>query len=113
MHPDDVELKDNGCGTFPTIRLLNVPKSDAGRTLRNLVANRILDGDLPNLSLTHLSSREDRNTVFQFITEQVVSNEIHARAKHLCKGSWQDVLLLRGLLGFGILGISLSFQLFW
>jgi hypothetical protein len=107
LHPDEVEFRENGPGKFASIRLLNVPGSgSAGQTLRRLVATRVLHGDLPHFNVNHLTSSSERDAILRFITEQNVDPDVYALAKSLCEGSWPTVLLLRGLLGFGILGIT-------
>jgi hypothetical protein len=76
--------------------------------LRQLVAAQILRGDLPHFNVNHLTSSGERDAILRFITDQHVNADVYALAKGLCEGSWPTVLLLRGFLGFGILGIAAS-----
>jgi hypothetical protein len=108
IHDAEVDYHDNGEGTFPTIRLLDVPESEAGITLKRIIGLEVMDGALPNLNMGHLVSDHERETVMRFFTEADVDKDVYRIVHSLCTGMWQGILELRGFLAFGILGRSIA-----
>jgi hypothetical protein len=105
-YPNSVEYQDQGAGAFPHIRLLNTSDTSTvqvAHILRKVVASAVLGGELPNLNLGHITSPIDRHHVIQLLTVRKVTGETFARVKKLCEGTWNTVLLVRGLLAFDVL----------
>jgi len=104
--PKEVELLNRGAsgeGNFSHVRLLG---SSAAQKLVSLIAEDALNGQLENLNFVGLGSQITlRNAVFRFITQYHVDDEISTQVENVYGGSplWKGLLLLRGLLGHGIL----------
>ncbi|KAI3604398.1 hypothetical protein WG66_008750 [Moniliophthora roreri] len=88
-------------GSFPHIRLL---QAEAGEDLVNRVTDQVINsGALDNCSFTLFSS-DARKRAREFILNHPLSNADIQRLKKDCHDSlWANLLLLRGLLGHGIL----------
>jgi hypothetical protein len=100
--PGEIEYRDLGDGQFPTIRVIDAPSPTVMTRLKELVAVDVLDGVFPNINITHLGP-DGRKLVNRFLREADISQEDITRVQHLCSGAWAGLLLLRGLLAFGIL----------
>ena len=95
---------------FPKIRVFT---HDCGQSLLHQVANCIVFKNLlPSFSFRRFST-EDRNTLFRFITETAIDNNLYNQVVHVSQNQdhsalgdptiLKPVLLLRGLLGHGVL----------
>ena len=95
---------------FPQIRVFT---QHCGQSLLCQVAKCIVfENLLPSFSFRRFSS-EDRATLFHFITETAIDSDLYNQVVHICRGQdhsapgdstiLKPVLLLRGLLGHGVL----------
>lgn len=94
---------------FPQIRVFT---QNCGQILLSQVAKRVVFEGLPSFSFRRFSP-EDRTTLFQFITEPVISSGQYHKITHICQSqdhstpdnpaTLKPILLLRGLLGHGVL----------
>jgi hypothetical protein len=93
---------------FPQIRIFT---QECGERLLLTVANDIVFRDLTqSFSFRHFS-RADRETLFRFITERAINDDLYNRVVHICQGQdepndfsiLKPVLLFRGLIGHGVL----------
>ncbi len=95
---------------FPKIRVFT---HDCGQDLLHNVARCIVfENRLPSFSFRRFSVR-DRNTLFRFIAETAIDSDLYKRVAHVCRNQddsalsdptiLKPVLLLRGLLGHGVL----------
>ncbi|KIK65626.1 hypothetical protein GYMLUDRAFT_70721 [Collybiopsis luxurians FD-317 M1] len=102
----DVEAHNSETGSFPSVRLLKV---DPAKYLVARLADDIMEGRLENIHFRFLDPA-DREVIRTFITQFEVDSNIAAFAKHCFEssGKWGSVLLLRGLLGQGLLTYVLS-----
>ncbi|KDQ19885.1 hypothetical protein BOTBODRAFT_183913, partial [Botryobasidium botryosum FD-172 SS1] len=98
IYPDDFEYQECGEGKFPRVRVLN---ARTGQILIEAVARDLIAGDdlmsLPN-SL--------REAVFTFITSTTTLKDPDVKeVKSYCYDTitWRRLLLLRGLLGHGLI----------
>ncbi|KAJ4476568.1 hypothetical protein C8R41DRAFT_923340 [Lentinula lateritia] len=104
--PMDIEVLDNEPGSFPSLRLL---KPAPGATLVEWLADDIMTGRLETIHFGFLESK-DQEAVRKFVTCFDVDNENVAIVKRCFEssGKWGSVLLLRGLLGQGLLAYVLT-----
>jgi len=95
---------------FPQIRVFT---QECGEHLLRQVAKHTVFWDLlPSFSFRRFS-RIDRQTLFQFITEQKIDNTLYEKVTSICRHqddstsntstALKPILLLRGLLGHGVL----------
>src|SRR5258706_14775089 len=95
---------------FPQIRVFT---QHCGQSLLCQVAECIVfENRLPSFSFRRFSA-DDRNTLFRFITETAIDIDFYNRVMHICRNQddsalgdptiLKPVLLLRGLLGHGVL----------
>ncbi|KAL9623914.1 MAG: hypothetical protein Q9160_001906 [Pyrenula sp. 1 TL-2023] len=101
QHPLGVELIPKSKGAFPSIRLLN--ESVASDLVTQIVAD-IGRGILPELSFEHCSS-QFRDAVLAFITRQRAHpNDIQTVLNEYQESTaYNNILVLRGLIGHGII----------
>ncbi|KAJ3858551.1 hypothetical protein EV359DRAFT_3498, partial [Lentinula novae-zelandiae] len=99
--PTDVEVLGNKSGSFPSLRLL---EPAPGLALVEWLADDIMAGKLENVHFGFLAS-QDQHVVRKFITSFKVDTEDVETVKRCFEssGKWGSVLLLRGLLGHGLL----------
>ncbi|KAJ3798411.1 hypothetical protein GGU11DRAFT_723328 [Lentinula aff. detonsa] len=99
--PTDIEVLEKEPGSFPSFRLL---KPAPGTALREWLADDIMAGRLENVNFSFLAS-EERKVVRKFITIFDVDTEnVNIVQRYFEAGAkWGSVLLLRGLLGQGLL----------
>jgi len=90
---------------FPQIRVFT---QDCGQRLLCQVAKCIVfENLLPSYSFRHFSAA-DQTTLLQFITETAIDRALYNQVIHICQNqgdslTLKPVLLLRGLLGHGVL----------
>ena len=105
-----LSVDDSSPQQFPQIRVFT---QHCGQSLLCQVAKRIVfENLLPSFSFRRFSA-EDRNTLFRFITETAIDSTLYNRVVHVCRNQdhsalgdptiLKPVLLLRGLLGHGVL----------
>jgi hypothetical protein len=105
-----LSVNDSSPQQFPQIRVFT---QDCGLSLLCLVAKCIVfENLLPSFSFRRFSAA-DRTTLFQFITETVIDRALYKQVVHICQNQdhsapghstiLKPVLLLRGLLGHGVL----------
>ncbi|KAI0321335.1 hypothetical protein OF83DRAFT_1168575 [Amylostereum chailletii] len=107
LYPSQVELRDHCRSRFPSIRVLG---PDAARSLVEKVATQAFAGNIPNLALALLHG-PTKQAAYNFIISSVIDENDYSHLKsHLADSSslWKGLLLLRGLLGNGILDHVLS-----
>ena len=103
-------VDDSSPQQFPQIRVFT---QHCGQNLLCQVAKRIVfENLLPSFSFRRFSA-DDRNTLFRFITETAIDSTLYSRVAHVCRNQdhstlgdptmLKPVLLLRGLLGHGVL----------
>ncbi|EGN92655.1 hypothetical protein SERLA73DRAFT_65475 [Serpula lacrymans var. lacrymans S7.3] len=99
--PFGVDLQQSSYGGFPPIRIL---QDAAGTALVSLLAERILEGDLPNYSFSQVPP-STLEAISAFIKLRDPSSEDAEHVRTYCSdtGLWNGVLLLRGLLAKGVL----------
>lgn len=102
MYPSEVEYIERHEGRFPSIRILSIPNPEAAESLNRLVINDALDGELSNLNLKSLPGRV-RDATFRVIYQKDISKSDYDLVKDSSGGMWRGILLLRGLIGLGIL----------
>ena len=104
---------DGSSPRFPQIRIFT---QECGVHLLHKVAEHIVFWDLtPSFSFRRFS-REDRQILFQFITEREIDNATYDRVKGICQNQdasdnlsiIKPILLFRGLIGHGILLTALK-----
>ncbi|KAG2087459.1 uncharacterized protein F5147DRAFT_588110 [Suillus discolor] len=88
-------------GRFSRFRVLDVR---AGEKLVQLLANDVLNGELPNLALGHVPSHI-KDTIRKCVTVPAIDVQYLDQVRSYCTGSslWNGLLLIRGLLALGIL----------
>lgn len=98
-HPDSFEFHHNGDARFPHIRVLD---ADVGQRLVQAVARDVVDGD--DLRSLPPDVREAAFTFITTSTSTLDSSDIDLVRSH-CQNTifWPRLLLLRGLLGYGLL----------
>ena len=95
---------------FPQIRVFT---QDCGQSLLGQVAKCIVfENLLPSLNFRRFSA-DDRTALFRFITETAIDRDLYNQVVHICQNQdhsplgdstiLKPVLLLRGLLGHGVL----------
>jgi hypothetical protein len=100
---------------FPQIRVFT---QDCGQSLLCHVAKCIVSKNpLPSFSFRRFSA-EDRTTLFRFITETDIDSHLYNKVVHICQNqdnsapsdstTLKPILLLRGLLGHGVLLTALK-----
>jgi hypothetical protein len=105
-----LSVDDSSPQRFPQIRVFT---QDCGQSLLHQVAGVIVFGSaLPSFSFRRFSP-EDRTTLFKFITEPVIDSDLYNQVINICQNQdhsapdhstiLKPVLLLRGLLGHGVL----------
>lgn len=105
---DDVELqKDTLPQQFPQIRVIT--REYGMRLFRSIAKSVILDDKLPSLSFRSFS-RPTRKAILDYITQPTVLDIEHQQAGSVCHANLigdsvilKTILLLRGLLGHGVL----------
>jgi hypothetical protein len=104
---------DGSSPRFPQIRIFT---QECGEHLLHKVAECIVLWDLaPSFSFRRFS-REDRQNLFQFITERAIDDTTYDRVKYICQNQdasddlsiLKPILLFRGLIGHGILLTALK-----
>jgi hypothetical protein len=93
---------------FPQIRIFT---QKCGERLLRKVAKQIVFWDLTRSFSFRRFSREDRETLFRFITERAIDDVLYNRVMHIFQnqdtpdnfGFLKPVLLFRGLIGHGVL----------
>jgi hypothetical protein len=110
--PEDVELIEHRAvaneGNFSHFRLVGASASQA---LISLIAEDALNGQLETLTFVGLGSQPSlRSDVYSFITTNNLDPQTYRTVKDIYEatGLWKSLLLLRGLLGHGILVYALS-----
>ncbi|KAK7040132.1 hypothetical protein VNI00_009938 [Paramarasmius palmivorus] len=100
-YPQGIEIAPSDQrGAFPRLRIL---QSEAGNDLINTVTDHIISGDLDNCPFT-LFSDVERCHLRQFLLDHLSSAEdIHQLKQRWHNALWKNLLLLRGLLGHGII----------
>ncbi|KAL6306962.1 hypothetical protein BKA93DRAFT_878262 [Sparassis latifolia] len=105
LHPDEMEFVPGTGGTYPMIRILH---DRAWEGLATDVARHIVNTDP---TLRHLPENL-REAALMFITENVSSvpgSRVRLLEEHYKRdGLWKKLLLLRGLLGHGLIGYVLK-----
>ncbi|KAI0920155.1 hypothetical protein AcV5_009969 [Taiwanofungus camphoratus] len=106
-YPQWVEFQDSFDGCYPYIRILH---ADAARTLMFNIAQDVVNGALSNHTL-RLLPQHVRKAALRYITDIDISDDdpkAHL-VQEFCKGgTWNGVLLLRGLLAHKILEYVLT-----
>lgn len=116
QYPDEVALSrplgtnsgDGNHGEFRHIRLLG---EKAGDVLVERIATDVLASAVDNLVLVNMNTNASlRASVFRFITKQSINSEEFQVVRRQYQGStiWTGLLLIRGLLAYGILVYVLS-----
>ncbi|KAG8928194.1 hypothetical protein FRC02_007248, partial [Tulasnella sp. 418] len=105
-YPDGLEVMDDRSGGYPRIRVL---RDDAGAALVALVADDILNGALDHCSF-ELFPVELRSSLLQYITSSESASQDLRLVEDSCKRTdmWNTLLIIRGLLGYGILHFVLK-----
>lgn len=101
-YPSYIEVEYRTSSSFPTIRLLSEMIS---QVFINRIAHDVIDGQLPNLNL-ETCPPSVRSAGLRFIqNRQISDNECRELARYVGQRQSliQKLLLLRGLLAFGIL----------
>lgn len=107
-YPDQLIVQIRFPGSFPLVSVLP-GKEDIGDLLKNMLADDISEGRLTDVHFRHLPPDQHRE-VIRFITEKNVSEEFKERVMSYFEddSAWPAVLLLRGLLAYGILAYCLQ-----
>jgi len=111
--PEEIEFLEHHAtaayeGKFFHVRLLG---SSASKALVSRIAEDALDGALDNLTFVDLSRQSPlRTAVLHFIKDHSIDSQTYLTVKRFYRNSglWKGLLLLRGLLGHGILVYVLS-----
>ncbi|KAG1751044.1 hypothetical protein EDB19DRAFT_1903894 [Suillus lakei] len=104
--PLGVELQPGAVGTFSRFRVLDVC---AGQRLVELVCDDILAGNLPNFAFEHVPSHM-KDSIREYFTLCTISPQLLRDVRNYCAESslWNGLLLIRGLLAYGILVYALK-----
>ncbi|KAG2113634.1 hypothetical protein BD769DRAFT_1364038 [Suillus cothurnatus] len=104
--PLGVEFNPGAAGSFSRFRVLDVR---AGEKLVQLVADDILDGELPNFAFGHVPSHI-KDAIRKCVTVPAIDVQCLDQVRSYCAGSglWNGLLLIRGLLALGILVSTLK-----
>ncbi|KAL0573625.1 hypothetical protein V5O48_008337 [Marasmius crinis-equi] len=97
---------DSSTNGFPYIRIL---QTEAGTMLIADIVKRVMGGELPTCYFERFADRT-RDIIERFIQDKHISPKENAALERECSGSalWKNLLLLRGLLGQGILAYVLG-----
>ncbi|KAG8928196.1 hypothetical protein FRC02_007250 [Tulasnella sp. 418] len=105
-HPEGFERVDDHTGRYPRIRIL---KEEAGIELVRLIGNDILEGALEQCPFDLLPSHLRPPALSYITTLEPTSSEIHQLENYLKQTEfWNNVLIVRGLLAYGILQFVLK-----
>jgi hypothetical protein len=104
--PFGVEFQPGVTGSFPRFRVLDVR---AGEKLVELVCDDILDGKLPNFTFEHIPCHL-KDAIRKCFTVSINNVQSLDQVRQYCAGSnlWNGILLVRGLLAYGILVYALK-----
>ncbi|EIW76857.1 hypothetical protein CONPUDRAFT_130199 [Coniophora puteana RWD-64-598 SS2] len=103
---------EHEASAFPSLRLLDSP-SDAAREFQRLIVSDIMRNRLPACNFVHFDE-EDKNVLQRFISSRQISENderllLDMRTRGVVDDLfWNSMLLLRGLIGFGVLTFALS-----
>lgn len=107
LFPQGLELQTGCPGSFPRVRFLQHAAADK---LLMMVARKVCDGGLPGVPIWRLP-QHTRTIVYKFLTEHDMSEADSKPLQHyplVNKSMWRSLLLLRGLIGGGVLAFALG-----
>ena len=104
-NPQSIEISGITPGTFPRIRILD---GEVGARLIAHLVEDIANGQLPGISLEHLSET-DRGATIKFISDQACGKPLldHVQSLFMGTNNLVSLTLLRGIIAFRILSFAL------